>query len=214
MHANAKCPNPSPQMPKLPLRGPARQSAAAKFQRAKKTSHAQEERGLKTEQVLRDPGMHLIKPRIAEIETFLEDPQHTPEQQEEVLESFEASLSGSDKDGEGHYFLALQAGVRMDWSKHMVLMRKAAEQGHAEAQFQSGMMKWQGMHGVSPDKPQAFHLLQLAVDQDHIEARRAAKVQIQPNLSVQGSKPELVLPELVLPHPATCTVGITRIDEQ
>ena len=75
-----------------------------------------------------------------------------------------------DQEAERHFREAAAARTAGDPSKCLALLEKAAELGHAEAQFQCGRMYDRG-EGTPADKTKALHWYETAAEQSHVDAQ-------------------------------------------
>ena len=74
------------------------------------------------------------------------------------------------RDAEAQYQLGIDAGFKKDDKQAVEWWRKAADQGHAEAQASLGELYYNG-RGVEKDEKQAVEWWRKAADQGHAEAQ-------------------------------------------
>ena len=72
-------------------------------------------------------------------------------------------------------------GVKQDHNEAVTWYRKAAEQGHAQAQYNLGLIYGKG-HGVPQDFAAGLKWLQLAAEQGYVDASKALDTLQQHNL--------------------------------
>ena len=74
------------------------------------------------------------------------------------------------RDAEAQYQLGIDAGFKKDDKQAVEWWRKAADQGHAAAQYKLGVAYYFG-RGVEKDDKQAVEWFRKAADQGHAEAQ-------------------------------------------